>query len=79
MLELSRAGWGQLLTLRSFDDVDSETTVGDRAQECVQLEITDELRTGRHDIGRVEVVPDVGNLADGYPVVALVGYKALLR
>ena len=77
MLELSLVGRGQLLALRSFNDVDCEATVRNRAQECVKLEITDELRAGWHDIGRVEIVPDVGNLAYGDPVVALVGQKAL--
>ena len=73
MLELSRVGWGQKLALGSFDDVYSEATIRNRTQECVQLEITDELRTRRYNVCRVEVVPDVGNLADGYPMVALVG------
>ena len=77
MLELSLVRRGQLLALRSLDYVDCEATVCYRAQECVKLEITDELRTGRHDIGRVEIVPDIGNLAYGDPVVALVGQKAL--
>lgn len=46
-------------------------------KECTEEEVADELRAWRCNVCRVQIVPDVGNLADGNPVVTFVRNEAL--
>ena len=79
LLKNGRVRHGQLLALLGAHYVDREAWVANRGQKCVQLEVTDVLGTRGHNVRRVQVVPDVGNFADGDPVVAFVCDEALLK
>ena len=68
----------QSLPLWSHHDVDCETRVPDRTEESVQLEVWNVLRAWRHNVCRVEIVPDVEDFADGDPMVTLMCNETLL-
>ena len=59
-------------------DVNGEARVSNGAKEGIQLEVTNELGAGRHDICRVQVIPDVCNFTDSDPMVSFMSDEALL-
>ena len=72
MTKLHAVRLRQILPLSWSDDINCEARVSNRAQEHIELEITDKLRAWRHDICRIQIVPNICDSANSDPMITLV-------